>query len=257
MPTLNDAKKPTTNDNYIGVEIEFFAPCSTIDDLGFNSHRLAKMIQIGGDGSIRPDNGHTGFELKLLTKEKNFTADITDIITQLDNIKAKVNNSCGLHLHFDMRQRNVRKAYYNLIDANEFIGKTIPVDRQSSQYCRSTMKESFYDQIQQGHHMGINASAYNEHKTIEIRYHEATLDANEIDTYANFILSVIDSDIYAMPDKFTLSDIDKFSDVLGLSGKTRTWLASRITSVTRPKKNIEARIKDDETEIQKELELVA
>jgi hypothetical protein len=255
MPNISSAKVPSTNDNYIGVEIEFYAPTTSTSQLGFDNHVLADKIQIGGDGSIHPEAGHHAYELKLLTTEQTFSADIKTVCDLLLEKKAKVNDSCGLHIHFDMRNRNVRKSYYNLIDANDFVIKTVPYNRQNNTYCKSTMKESFYDQKGIGHYGGVNASAYDKYKTIEIRFHEATLDSEEIDNYAHFMLKIINSDIYQMTNKFTLNDIDRFTSSIDLSAKLTRWLHSRISIAACAKKDIDARIRDDEADIQRELEV--
>lgn len=256
MPSLQETKRPTSNDNYIGVEIEFYSPCQSSSELGLDNHRLANLIQVGGDGSIRAEPGMVGQELKLLSIEKEFASNLKTIVDVLVKKGAKVNNSCGLHLHFDMRNRNVRKAYYNLIDANDFVVKTVSNERQTNKYCIPSMKESFYDQKSQGHHCGVNASAYDKYKTIEIRFHEATLDADEIIMYAEFMLKIINSEIFRAKNKFTLDEVDGFCDALEMGRDMREWLVGRIEKSIRPEKDINARIHDDEIEIQNELDNV-
>lgn len=97
----------------------------------------------------------------------------------LDDNGAFVNKSCGLHVHFDMRDTD--KDAVNAI-ARKLSGfvpnlkKVLPASRRNNTFIKNDLC------LVEGseRYAFVNASAYRRHKTIEIRGHSGTADAVKI-----------------------------------------------------------------------------
>lgn len=180
--------RPTAKEkiNYVGIEIE----CFSRYDKGelqekFLEHDI-KNVQIDTDGSIEPDFGED-FELKVLLKEKDLKAGLSKLGKVVKKGKFGVNDSCGLHIHLDMRNRDVEKCYQKLLKFQDVLFSMVDKDRWSSEYCQYNRKYGV-----SGHYSAINKdSAYAEHRTIEIRLHHATLDMKKIEKWISLLLTII------------------------------------------------------------------
>lgn len=83
----------------IGVEIECILPNDLSRDAA--SAIRAAGADVGGDGSISTDDGH-GYEIRTKPmKGEEAEAAIRSIASALNGDNAKVNTSCGLHVHAD------------------------------------------------------------------------------------------------------------------------------------------------------------
>ncbi len=105
--------------------------------------------------------------------------------------KAYVNQSCGTHVHFDMRHvdRNIARAYGSrLACAVPALKQLIPRWRRSNEFCYDTINwlndRGSDDPYNEDKYAFINLLAYDKHQTIEVRGHAGTLDA---DTILNWI----------------------------------------------------------------------
>jgi Putative amidoligase enzyme len=98
--------------------------------------------------------------------------------------KAYVNKSCGTHVHFDMRHVDENEALLYgakigcCVKALKFI---LPTWRRNNQYCDKTIN-SFNEGNGDGHnrYAFVNMMAYKKYKTIEVRGHSGTLNAEKI-----------------------------------------------------------------------------
>lgn len=129
-------RKPKTKDKYIGLEVEFSSPIySTRLEEILEKQGLMKYCDIGNDG--RQESGHVAsLELKVLMKQKEVADIVPAIFKVLNDIKAKVNDSHGIHVHLDMRKRNATKAYNNLVQSQDVLFKMAHPSRKSNGYCR-------------------------------------------------------------------------------------------------------------------------
>jgi hypothetical protein len=189
-------KKPQTKDNYIGVEIEFFCDLNA-EDLAFKlyEHGLGKNVALKTDGSIRAENQMYPHEITLLAKEKEVKEVVALTSKVLLAANAKVNKSCGLHVHLDMRNRDHIVAFHNLVSAQNILFAMNPFSRQSGSYCRRQDTKVFKEALGSGNrdmrYFGINAQAHERHSTIEIRMHSGTVQANKINNWIDLLLLII------------------------------------------------------------------
>lgn len=197
------APDPKSKTNYIGIELECFNELeryglfSDIADLG-----LEDMIQPGDDGSIEPDFG-LDCELRILLKEKQLSSGLKKVNKLLKKSKFGVNDSCGLHIHLDMRNRDVEKCYKRLLAFQDVLFAMVEKDRRNNDYCKFTTKEN-----QKVRHVAINKEAYLIHKTIEVRLHHGTLNTKSIEKWIKLLLRIIEDP--SVPPELTKKEVVKW-----------------------------------------------
>lgn len=186
-------KSPKTGIQYIGIEIECFAKISRVSlQKLFFKNDLEEYVMIGDDSSISPPENedyqdvfwHT-FELRLLIPQTNLSAILKRFGRVFRIARLKVNESCGLHVHLDMRQRDVDNCFQKLLNFQDALFAVVNKDRWNNSYCRRT------GVTERRHHMAINMMAYEEHETLEIRMHHGCIDTDQIEKWIRLLLNVI------------------------------------------------------------------
>lgn len=180
--------KSTAKQNYIGIEIECFTHYDRTELLEkILDNDLSNMVQPVGDGSIEPDFGDD-VELRVLVPEKSLKASLKKVEKLLIKSKFGVNDSCGLHIHLDMRNRDVDKCYNRLLKFQDVLFGMVDRERWGNTYCKFTRDGSGQDR-----YVAINRDSYHSHKTIEVRLHQSTLDVKLIEKWINLLLRVINT----------------------------------------------------------------
>lgn len=179
--------KPKVKTNYVGVEIECFTHLNRLDLLEKLSELgLDKVVQPTSDGSIAADFGDD-CELRILLPEKQLASGLKKISKLFTKGKFGVNDTCGLHIHLDMRNRNVDECYKRLLDFQDILFGMVKTERWNNTYCKYTSYGDKYNR-----YASINKEmAYQQHKTIEVRLHHATLDMKQIEQWIKLLLKVI------------------------------------------------------------------
>lgn len=197
---LDIGKFTTTNDplkaklprspklNYIGVELEF----NTLE--GHSVKTIAKKLQdeglaryvcVGTDGSC-------GFEVRVLIPDNGFDPILRKIMDTLKGMGFKTDHRCGAHVHLDMRNRNHELAYANLYQAQLLLRRLLPRGRRDNSYCRPNQYDTFKAQQSYGERFqGINVMAYQKYKTLEVRMHQGTLEADLLVPWINLLLKIV------------------------------------------------------------------
>ena len=167
-------------------------------------------ITIKDDGSIKSPDEEIYFEVELsILINRNDYSPLQRLCKVLKTLDAQVNDSCGLHIHLDcrdlgfvkrIRSGNTSGSYYlyegpgreELLKRGSRLGKVIPLmekmvdaSRLDNEYC-----ECVEPRLGSGKYRAINMDAFLEHKTIEIRLHEGTLDFKTIHNWAEFLYFV-------------------------------------------------------------------
>lgn len=190
--------------NYIGIELECFTRydkgelVERITDLG-----LETIVQAGSDGSVEAEFGDD-CELRILLPEKQLGTGLKKVSKLLKKSHFGVNDSCGLHIHLDMRNRDVKKCYERLIKFQDILFGMVDKDRRNNSYCKFTTEHNKFDR-----HVAINKMAYETHKTIEVRLHHSTLDLKQVEKWVKLLLRIINST--SAPPKETKADVIKWA----------------------------------------------
>ena len=141
----------------------------------------SKNITIKDDGSLRPNES----DREGITKEvvvsyvsgnEQFVIDVCAALKKA----AYVNKTCGTHVHFDMRDvvepKTVKQFGTRLARCVPALKQLLPKSRRDNQYCQYSINDFSSGQ----RYSFVNLQAYNKHKTIEVRAHSGTLDADKI-----------------------------------------------------------------------------
>lgn len=196
---IRRAKKPYDKANYVGVELEIVTKIDRdrLNEL-FIDAKLAGNVYVKSDGSIRTEAaGDVAHEVTLIGKEPS----INDIINRVcavlrkPEVGAYVNNSCGMHVHIDMRNRNPEKCFANFKAALPVLANMVPPDRVDSdhgrRYCSLDTSATLADAVErQARYRAVNGYAYQTHKTIEIRLHSGTTNATKINHWVNLLTCI-------------------------------------------------------------------
>lgn len=181
LKMLKVYKKPDENVRSVGIEIECFIP-STADMTKF--WPVAQYVNVGTDGSIRPEGPNMrGVEFRVCAPAYKMTEVVNDLCMVLKDIGAKVNSSCGLHVHLDQRNQTaeeVKQTFTNFIRAQNLLMEVVPESRRDNHFCKKHRGTDFMAAQRGGRYKAINASSYSKHRTIEIRLFNGTINASKI-----------------------------------------------------------------------------
>ncbi len=213
-----------------GVEIEGFnVPARTLADTlteagipchyeGYN-HITRNHWKVVGDSSIQ---GYNSFELVSppLQGENGFEQ-IRKVCAVLDDLNAKVNRSCGLHVHLNARDlslkaiKNICKIYYS---EEKGIDAWMAPSRRRGQWCQSLhdltpVYADFYGVIDNANtdsirrlqaflntrYRKVNLMSYDRHGTVEFRQHQGTMNADKIINWVRFLQLLVEKAKTARP----------------------------------------------------------
>lgn len=221
-------KKPITGENHIGLEIELISPMST-EDVGryLAKTPLAKCIRIMSDSSIRTsdnfDDEYT-MEMCLLLTEKNYELMLDKVGDVLAHIEAYTNDSCGLHVHLDARQRSPMDMYHKLVNMQDVLFKIADPNRRLNRYCRP-VTNSRWEESEYNHYAAINRAAYDKYRTIEVRIHEGTINITEIKKWIKLLINIVNSPIIQLTSPAVDSDSPEYKNVF--DNETLTYLKEK------------------------------
>lgn len=214
---------PITRAPHLGIELE----CGVLDDMtGFDAlvdavadAGLSVRVTAGSDGSVRVA-GRYPAEFRLCTTEARMRELVGKTCGMLRGIKARANDSCGLHVHLDMRSRDWQESYQRLFAQLPWLYAMQPRNRWDNGYCKypeqtPDMGDRYY---------AINACSVDEHNTLEVRLHSGTVAYDKITSWCDILKAIIDCPAAAVP-------ITKFSelvDTLKLSTQVAGHMKRRI-----------------------------
>jgi len=193
----NKYVNPNKKENHVGVEIELISKLDK-DELASKlsectKFKLGDYVEIKQDGSLRNNSDFKyTHELTVLAEEFKIKEIIEEISKLLDG-NSTVNTSCGLHVHLDMRNRDVIKCYNNLVKSQKLLFKMQPKSRQKNTYCTKN-HSSKWNGSTGSRYKAINKRAYDKFRTLEIRLHAGTIDYRKINNWIDILLLIVDND---------------------------------------------------------------
>lgn len=225
--TIKDEKIPTSKISHIGVEIEFISTLNEDDlmDVLLKAN-LGKYIQLKDDGSIRTNRYFPySYELAVLCNYKNFS-NILKKVCKVISPYSRVNKSCGLHVHLDMRyNNNFKRIYHNLYIAQPLFYAIQPSSRYTNNYCIPITNNIF--PARYANRAGINGASYYSHKTIEIRLHAGTINPIKIINWINILHAVAKKRSFVKKQTRTLNE---FVKEFTLTHKLETYIKERLVA---------------------------
>jgi hypothetical protein len=156
-----------------------------ITDLGL------KYVTVKSDGSIDASSDYFPVELTVFYRRSN-PAPLKDLCNFLGEIGAKVNKSCGLHVHLDCRdvlglqtETQLNKRITRFKNAVGVMARLVPASRRSNTYCQvgvSARNGTRY--------FAVNTTALSKYQTIEIRLHSGSVNFEKISNWAELCFSI-------------------------------------------------------------------
>ncbi len=207
-------------DKGLGIEIETITPLKHEDA----QKKVPSYVRCAQDGSIRDHagnkpngNGVWGIEYRILIKRSELETRVLKAVEAISGIGAQVNKSCGLHVHFDMRDKSKVEAaaiHERMSKWVSVLRELVPPSRRDNQYCR-------FENADSDHHKAVSFGSYDKHKTIEVRVHSATLNNTKIIQWVRLMEATIEAKFLPLAKTSTLDGLK----MLNLTEADRTfWL---------------------------------
>lgn len=215
--------KPMTKDKYVGIEIEFLSSVNFTDLAKMlMAERLTDYVSLKGDGSVDYDEGtcdchpgqfyfhgeqsfdddcdcgscgHTDLfshELCVLVKQSEVTKIMNKVGKVLKRAKAFTNDTCGLHVHVDVRNRDKFKAFSNLVAAQDALYSLAKAERKTNTFCRPLPKDAQFIDLYADRYMGINKQSVQKFGTLEVRLYHGTVNPTEISRWSKLLINLTD-----------------------------------------------------------------
>jgi len=180
-----------------------------------------KFCSIKHDGSINPeDSDYYPVEITVLTRLSKPT-NLQRACQLLSDLGAKVNKSCGLHVHLDARHLTTDQAKA----VGKRIGACLPVltlmvprSRLSNTYCKIGVSKLRGDR-----YYAVNMTSYRKYRTVEIRLHSGTTDFNKIYQWSVLLSSI--SKASRLPRRVT--DLNELTDYVYIPEETLEYATQR------------------------------
>lgn len=235
---LEAVKKPFSfkKENYVGVEIEMTAMCSKeylMDK--FIEDNLQSYVRIQSDSSIQRDgNEKYTYEIVFMAEETEINSIVERVCKVISNkrVMGKANNSCGLHVHLDMRNRNVAECYKKLYYSQSILLNMLPMSRREGdwvkRYCKKNETGEWKDQPKDHHdhrYYAINANAYLKYKTLELRSHSGTVNPIKINSWINILTKIVNTS--KVPEQHLKSNINSFCEFFGIAPELKGYIEKR------------------------------
>jgi len=233
---MNKAKSPKTNDRYVGIEIEFAAKedtetlCNRLFEAG-----LGRYVCVKRDGSIKVDNDYQyAHEIAVLCKETEYKEIVTKLCKVVnEQLRIRVDKSCGLHVHLDMRHRDPARSYANLVCMQNILYAMVPANRKASRYSIPVKDKAW--RVSESHYDGVSSNPYNKYRTIEIRMHCGTTQATKIINWVELLIKGADAQLL----QSSPVSVQAAKPLLGLSDELVTYVESRIAKFASQHKKMQ------------------
>ena len=221
-------KKPKTDERHISAEIEFGCTKdrNALGKLLFDAG-LSEYVELKSDGSVRDlPHGYYPHEIAVCVPVSQRNVVIGRVLKVINDAGAKVNKTCGLHVHLDMRGYDHHKAFNNLVAAQTILYQMIPISRRENTYCKKTINKSYVKHLRSSNrYQGINPCSYRKYGTIEVRLHSGTTDFTKITNFMDILSAVAYNETKIVRSSSTVAGFVKQHN---LSRELGEYITSRI-----------------------------
>lgn len=181
----------------------------TRDDFhNYNHNDSADTYKLMSDSSLRGGRRDRYQPCEIVTPVLNDLSSLKTVCEVLREAGAKVNKSCGLHVHFGAANFTVeqwRRIVINYARIEDIIDSFMPESRRenNSQWCASVKSAArdlecrdidSFDIIRRqvgGRYHKVNLEAFDCHHTIEFRQHAGTIEFTKIENWVNFLAGLL------------------------------------------------------------------
>jgi hypothetical protein len=242
------SKKPTSAVKHVGIEIEFCS-ASDSDELTEALARagLDRYVTLKGDGSVIPDSpdcecercpcpncgdihdcecssSEFGHEINIIASQRRFAEVVKRVCAVLDAHGAYVNKTCGLHVHLDIRKRDAKTVFANLVRSYPVLAAMVPRQRRQNSFCAAPRTGEFNPNAYSGRYWAINPDAIETHNTVEVRIHSGTTNAMKIIRWTRLLVAIAECGTL----RALQYDAETLFPRLELSDTLKSYILSRI-----------------------------
>jgi hypothetical protein len=210
---LEHAPIPSGYAAVTGVEIEYYPARRGLEDVTRLMLRagLAGAVSVTGDGSL----GRGGVELRVMATRENLGRVVWKALALAPG---RVDSSCGLHVHLDMRHRDVDLVWANLLAMEGVICQSQPKERimpgGGGGYCkllRSTERKLTIPNSRD-RYRAINAASLGK-GTLEVRAHTGSSNPAKILAWCEFLNAIADLGEEILPGASAGETLTRFEGV--------------------------------------------
>ena len=175
---------------------------------GYN-HTTRDYWKVVSDGSL---TGSKTFELvSPILNGQDGLNQLQTVSRVLKSLNAKINKSCGLHVHFDADGFGIktwRNLYKNYAKVEDSIDAFLPESRRKNNntYCKSMKVPNYESKIDrattlkeieraitfENRYFKLNTQAYWRHRTVEFRQHSGTIEFEKISNWILFLTRFVE-----------------------------------------------------------------
>lgn len=189
---------------------------------------LKKIVNVGTDSSIRPDDGGHAMEIRVCIAEKDLATILPKVFDVIENADMSANASCGTHVHLDMRNRNPELAYSNLFRVQKLMLASQPKGRRTNSYCsvNKAADLALSEFASTERYSVINTTSFSKHSTLEIRLHAGTVKYEDMKSWIEFLVTIVDLKSKLSKEVETLEQLSALK--VNLSEETSKHIAKRL-----------------------------
>jgi hypothetical protein len=238
---MEETMMPKTFEKEFGVEFEAYNVDKTVlrnklvaagirCEVEGYTHRITPHWKIVTDGSL---NGNQTFELvSPILKGESGMSEVMTVCNILNRCGAKVNKSCGTHVHLNAREFSLeqwKRIYINYAKLEKVIDGFMPESRRAdnNRYCKGFKNvQNFEKQIKNAEDLQkienlllnsrywkVNPQSYSRHKTCEFRQHAGTTDFVKISGWIRFLSNLTDYSEHYEVATSTLATLKNFNTI--------------------------------------------
>jgi hypothetical protein len=182
---------------------------ATTDDYHNYNHRDSSTnYKLMSDGSLSRSRGDRYMPCEIVSPVLRDLSSLSTVCDVINEAGAKVNRTCGLHVHFGASRftdDQWRRIVINYGRIESVIDSFMPPSRRgrASQWCDTVVDHAAEFEARPGLTRGqmaswlgsryhkVNLEAYDRHQTIEFRQHAGTTEFKKIENWVNFLAGLL------------------------------------------------------------------
>jgi hypothetical protein len=258
----NQVSTTTVEVRQFGVEAEFYniTPSQAVAALqavgirvsfeGY-THAVTSDWKIVTDGSVTGRNTGQGTGLELVSpilKGEEGLLELEKALNALDGAGAKVNTTCGLHVHVDTAGMNnvQRKNFFNSYVRNqELMDRLVSQSRRNNRNYTMPYSASQADVYAEcaatgrggnNRYFTVNVNSLPKYGTLEFRQHQGTLNGKKVVAWVQMLLAIAKTASVSTLETeglMTYSTVAEFLDAHNVDATTKTFLLRREAQLNR------------------------
>lgn len=193
---------------------------------GYN-HNTRNHWKVVTDGSLVGDKTFELVSPKLSGAEG--LRQLKTVLIVLKGLEAKVNKTCGLHIHFDASSFNLttwKNLYKNYAKIEKLIDGFMPTSRRSNNnyYCKSMRVQNYEAKIngsnsleeierqvtQRNRYYKLNTQSFWRHGSVEFRQHSGSVDYKKVSNWILFLARLVEYSKQAELKNETWATLNRF-----------------------------------------------